>query len=51
MEVDPAYETVEAHGGKATPSRLLIVRRAGAGSRAVDGGEQLTFSGDLPHAA
>lgn len=33
MDVDPAYETFEAHGGKSVPSRLVVVRRAGAGSR------------------
>ncbi len=41
---DPAYETFEAHGGRNVPSRLLVVRRAGAGSRlARDQHEQLAL--------
>lgn len=31
--IDPSYETFEAHGGRGSPSRLLVLRRTGAGSR------------------
>jgi len=42
--IDPAYLAVEAHGGKRTASRLMVVRRAGAGSRRVEAeSEQLAL--------
>jgi hypothetical protein len=40
MEIDPAYELFEAHGGKMTPGRLLVVRATGAGSRKAGLSEQ-----------
>lgn len=50
MDVDPAYETFEAHGGKNLSSRLFVVRRAGAGSRTAN--QQLVLSPiDLASAA
>ncbi len=45
VDADPAYELFEAHGGRNTPSRLVVVRRAGAGSRkaAADSKQQLVL--------
>lgn len=44
MDVDPAYEAFEAHGGKSITSRLVVVRRAGAGSRKTGLAQQLQLA-------
>ncbi len=44
IDVDPSYEAFEAHGGKAVPSRLLVVRRTGAGGRKATLSEQLELA-------
>jgi|APFre7841882630_1041343.scaffolds.fasta_scaffold13198_3 hypothetical protein len=44
MNADPAYERFEAHAAKSAPGRLVVVRRAGAGSRNPGIAEQLVLS-------
>jgi len=44
MDIDPSYEAFEAHGGRTTPSRLVVVRATGAGSRKTGLSDQLQLA-------
>ncbi len=44
LDVDPSYEAFEAHGGRNIASRLVVVRRAGAGSQTSEAQLMLSMS-------